>query len=262
LNLGRILGKNADSSFNPNEDQRQVSYSIFEGKASMATYFALGPCCSPPVRRVVSETVIVGEALVLAFEYDGSRSDDDGLSRFVMRFNGEREAVSLPITIGPLGSIQGGAAPFSVGARVNTAGTVANNNFQGDIAEAILYDRLLTADELQQVEVYLGTKYGLHVAGVAVEDGAGLPQPYRLSSIYPNPFGPRAKVRLEVAQAQQVRVAVHDVLGREVAVLHEGVLSASEHTFTLSSKGLRNGAYVVRVEGEEFTDTRRAIVIG
>lgn len=255
-----LLGKTADSGFNPNEDQRQLSYSLFGGEASMATYFALGPCCSPPVRRVVSENSIVDEALVLTFEYDGSQSDEDGLSRFGIRSNGEPETVSLPISIGPLGSIQNGAAPLAVGARVNTAGTVANLNFQGDIAELILYDRLLSDEELQQVEVYLGEKYGLAVVGVAVEDGTGLPESHSLSSIYPNPFHLQATVRLKVGQAQQVRVAVHDVLGREVSLLHEGVLSASEHTFTLSSEGLSDGVYFVRVVGERFTDTRRAVV--
>ena len=49
-----------------------------------------------------------------------------------------------------------------LGGRINSNGTNATGqNFPGSIAEVIAYDRLLDASERQQVESYLGTKWGI-----------------------------------------------------------------------------------------------------
>ncbi|MEP0548406.1 MAG: choice-of-anchor B family protein [Rhodothermales bacterium] len=80
-------------------------------------------------------------------------------------------------------------------------------------------------------------------------------------AVYPNPFAAHATVTLDIAAVQHLRVAVYDVLGREVAVLHDGLLGAGEeHALTLDGAGLPTGAYIVRVTGETF-ETSRAITL-
>ncbi len=78
---------------------------------------------------------------------------------------------------------------------------------------------------------------------------------------YPNPFAERATVALTLGAAQQVTVAVYDVLGREVAVLHDGPLTVGDHRFTLGAVSLPTGAYLVRAEGEGFRAARRVSVV-
>ncbi len=83
----------------------------------------------------------------------------------------------------------------------------------------------------------------------------GLPGTHNLSSAYPNPFNPQANFTLEVAEQQSVRIAVYDALGREVATLFNGTLTAGPaHEFTIDGAGLPSGIYVVRATGEQFTD--------
>ena len=49
-----------------------------------------------------------------------------------------------------------------IGGRINSNGTnAAGQNLPGSLAEVIAYDRLLTTAERQQVESYLGTKWGI-----------------------------------------------------------------------------------------------------
>lgn len=49
-----------------------------------------------------------------------------------------------------------------LGGRINSNGTnITGQNLSGSIAEVIAYDRLLTTTERQQVESYLGTKWGI-----------------------------------------------------------------------------------------------------
>lgn len=86
----------------------------------------------------------------------------------------------------------------------------------------------------------------------------GTPGTHKLSLAYPNPFNPEARITLEIAEQQLVRISVHDALGREVALLNTGMLSAgSAHAFTIDGAGLPSGVYMVRAIGEHFSDTRR-----
>lgn len=73
---------------------------------------------------------------------------------------------------------------------------------------------------------------------------------YRLSA-YPNPSAGSATVALELAAAGAVRVALFDVLGREVAVLADRVLEAGRHALPLGGRALPSGTYVVRAEVTE-----------
>ena len=96
-------------------------------------------------------------------------------------------------------------------------------------------------------------------ATVAIAPGPdGLPGTHALSAAAPNPFGREARVTLEVAEPQAVRVAVYDVVGREVAVLHDGPLAPHQaYPFTLDGSALPNGVYLIRAIGSTFSDARR-----
>ena len=97
----------------------------------------------------------------------------------------------------------------------------------------------------------------------AIEPGPdGLPGTHNLSAVYPNPFNPRARFTLEVAEQQDVNIAVFDALGRQVALLHDGTLGAGTiHEFRIDGANLPSGVYVVRAIGEHFTDVRQVTLI-
>ena len=81
----------------------------------------------------------------------------------------------------------------------------------------------------------------------------GIPTAYHLSSAYPNPFNPQTQFSLSVARAQQVQVSVFDVVGRRVAVLHDGIIEAqTTQAFRFEAGSLPSGLYLVRVLGERF----------
>jgi hypothetical protein len=80
-------------------------------------------------------------------------------------------------------------------------------------------------------------------------------------SVYPNPSAGRSTVALALTEAADVRVAVYDVLGRQVAVVHEGPLAVGAHRFTLDAGALPAGVYVVRSTGGEFAATQRMTVL-
>ncbi|MEL7362973.1 MAG: T9SS type A sorting domain-containing protein [Bacteroidota bacterium] len=73
----------------------------------------------------------------------------------------------------------------------------------------------------------------------------------------PNPFAPRTTLSLTLPAAQRIEAVVYNVLGRRVAVLHEGVLTAGTHALPFEAAQLPAGVYVVRVLGDDLALTRR-----
>ncbi len=99
-------------------------------------------------------------------------------------------------------------------------------------------------------------------ASVGVETEGVVARPYLLTPAYPNPFNPETTIQLTVQQAQDLTVVVFDMQGRQVAVLHRGVVSAgSSHVFQWRAGNLPSGLYFIRVVGEKFVETRRVTLI-
>ena len=95
-----------------------------------------------------------------------------------------------------------------------------------------------------------------------VELTVELPEAYRLSAAYPNPFNPRTSFELAVRQTQHVTVSVFDMLGRRVATLFDGTMTANEtRSFSFDGAGLPSGLYLYRAEGETFSATRQALLL-
>ncbi|MEM9997149.1 MAG: T9SS type A sorting domain-containing protein [Bacteroidota bacterium] len=73
----------------------------------------------------------------------------------------------------------------------------------------------------------------------------------------PNPFVDRTTLSLALADAQRIEAVAYDVLGRRVAMLHDGPLGAGTHTLPFEAARLPAGVYVVRVTGDDLALTRR-----
>jgi len=82
--------------------------------------------------------------------------------------------------------------------------------------------------------------------------GLGLP--------YPNPTARGATVRVRLAEAADVEVAVFDALGRRVAVAASGAFGAGEHAVDLDTGALAPGVYVVRLAAGGAVQSRRLVV--
>lgn len=262
-----FIAKTANSRHN--ESQRQLSFDVWQGELRWNVHRSLG---TAPGGGVDSESIQIvqpfqfsQEPILASFLYDEpSSTESNGIDRFTIRLDGIDQSIEFAGGTSFVDDIDDGTAHFAVGALVNSSGTSSGSDpftFQGDIAEILWYNRTLTDLELRQIEAYLGGKYGLDVVGVAVEEPVDVPSGYRLEDVYPNPFNPQATVSLELDNAQQVKISVHDLLGREVALLHDGILSSKSHSFNLSGDNLPSGIYIVRVVGEQFVASRQAVLL-
>ena len=92
------------------------------------------------------------------------------------------------------------------------------------------------------------------------EDEAAPPAGPALS-VFPNPTRGAATSVLALPAAADARLAVYDVLGREVAVLHDGLLPSGDHHFRLGGAALPAGVYLLRAEAAGATVTARVAVV-
>lgn len=91
--------------------------------------------------------------------------------------------------------------------------------------------------------------------------GRSTPDAIALHGAYPNPFNPSTLVRFTLDAGRQTRLAVYDVLGREIAVLVDGQMSAGEHRATFDASNLTSGVYIVRLEAGGTSMTRRITLL-
>ena len=93
------------------------------------------------------------------------------------------------------------------------------------------------------------------------------PSTFSLSQNYPNPFNPNTVVRFSLSVVSDVVLKVYDVTGKEVQTLvNERVQAGSyETTFDArqggSSRGLNSGVYFYKLTTEDFSETKRMILL-
>lgn len=90
-----------------------------------------------------------------------------------------------------------------------------------------------------------------------VEDA---PSVASVSPVRPNPVAAQGAVRLLVAAPEPVRASLYDALGREVAVVFDGVASGSV-ALHIEGSSLASGPYILRVVGATFAESRRLTVV-
>jgi hypothetical protein len=78
-------------------------------------------------------------------------------------------------------------------------------------------------------------------------EGSNLPTVYSLSQNYPNPFNPTTTITFGLPEASTVSLKIYDMLGREVAVVVNSVLSAGYHNYQWNATGVSSGVYIYRI---------------
>jgi hypothetical protein len=85
------------------------------------------------------------------------------------------------------------------------------------------------------------------IAPTSIEEDEDRADRLELHQNYPNPFNPSTEIRWTMDVGRQTRLAIYDMLGREVAVLVDGVMSAGSHQVTFDGSALSSGIYLVRL---------------
>jgi hypothetical protein len=90
-----------------------------------------------------------------------------------------------------------------------------------------------------------------------------IPTTFGLEQNYPNPFNPGTSIGFGVSGlgSMWVRLAVYDLLGREVAVLVDEMKEPGRYQVTFDGSALASGVYLYRMTAGEFVESRRMMIL-
>ena len=95
-----------------------------------------------------------------------------------------------------------------------------------------------------------------------VADAPGDALAFQLSAPRPNPFTTQTRFEVTIREADELTVAVHDALGRRVALLHDGALRPGTYSLSLNASALPPGLYLIRAtDGRGVTATRSVALV-
>lgn len=95
----------------------------------------------------------------------------------------------------------------------------------------------------------------------SVDNGAKKLSNYILDQNYPNPFNPVTTIRYSIPKSEKVSIKVHDLLGREVALLLNEEQTAGFHEVKFDASNLASGTYIYRIVAGDFVQSRKMILM-
>lgn len=89
-----------------------------------------------------------------------------------------------------------------------------------------------------------------------------LDEAFAWTKVAPNPVSSTGTLSMQVRESQDVTVELYDLLGRRVRMVHDGTLPpGSRHQVSFEAGDLANGTYLLRADGEDFSETQRVVVV-
>ena len=94
-----------------------------------------------------------------------------------------------------------------------------------------------------------------------IEIDINVPIKFQLNQNYPNPFNPTTTIKFQVPIKSNVSIKIFDVLGREVEVLVDEVKEAGFYNVLFDASKLASGVYLYSIQTENYSNTKKLILI-
>jgi len=88
-----------------------------------------------------------------------------------------------------------------------------------------------------------------------------IPDVFRLEQNYPNPFNPSTKISFSVPVTSRVTLKLYDILGNELITLIDEEKSPGNYIIDFNAARLATGVYFYRLSTNNFSQTRKMILL-
>jgi len=88
-----------------------------------------------------------------------------------------------------------------------------------------------------------------------------IPNKYKLSQNFPNPFNPSTKIRYSVPQSSNVVIKVFDILGNEIEILVDEQKTTGTYEITWYAESLPSGIYFYQLQTSGFIETKKMVLM-
>jgi hypothetical protein len=93
------------------------------------------------------------------------------------------------------------------------------------------------------------------------EERGGVIPTYALYQNYPNPFNPATRIQFSIPKSGNVRMTLHDAVGKEIAVLIDRQMSEGAYSYDLDASRLPSGVYLYRIAAGNTLMTKKMMLI-
>ncbi|MFC2093521.1 YCF48-related protein [Bacteroidota bacterium] len=88
-----------------------------------------------------------------------------------------------------------------------------------------------------------------------------IPEGFSLYQNYPNPFNPVTTIRFDLHNSSYSKLIIYNILGKEIATLVNEKLSVGSYEVNWNASEYPSGVYFYKLITEEFTNTRKMILL-
>lgn len=88
-----------------------------------------------------------------------------------------------------------------------------------------------------------------------------VPGSIKLFQNYPNPFNPRTVISYQLAVSSELKIAVYDVLGKEIAVLLNEKQNAGQYEIEFDGSNISSGIYFYTLTSGDFRETKKMLIV-
>jgi len=135
------------------------------------------------------------------------------------------------------------------------------SDFTGLTTREHIAQYILVGQPTGQTTVYVDNLYFYNSTTDIKEIIGAMPSDYALEQNYPNPFNPSTLINYSIPQNSFVTLKVYDVIGNEVAVLVNQTQSAGKYEVRFDASNLSNGVYMYSIKTDNFTSTKKMILM-
>ncbi|MBK7105505.1 MAG: T9SS type A sorting domain-containing protein [Ignavibacteriae bacterium] len=94
-----------------------------------------------------------------------------------------------------------------------------------------------------------------------VETNIGAPQNFELRQNYPNPFNPVTSITYSIPTDGHVELGIYDILGRDVAIIENGIKPAGVYTFSFDASNLTSGIYFYKIKTNNYISIKKMLLM-
>lgn len=95
----------------------------------------------------------------------------------------------------------------------------------------------------------------------SIEVDVTLPAKFELAQNYPNPFNPTTSISFTIPQSGNVKLAVYNLLGQEVAVILNEYKEAGSYNIEFDAQNMNSGVYLYKLESNGLTLTKKMTLL-
>lgn len=93
------------------------------------------------------------------------------------------------------------------------------------------------------------------------ENSKNIPSKFSLEQNYPNPFNPSTQISYSLPISGNVKIVVHDILGKEVAQLVNENKESGSYSIMFNAKDLTSGIYFYSISSGSYYEVKKMLLI-